>query len=99
MAAGSGRSYFSAASIRIWARARSEERRVGKECTVLCRCGWLPFHKKKKAEDTLPWKVPLLLSVVAVENAIANALLFFFKQKTAYELRPCDWSSDVCSSD
>src|SRR3546814_3591159 len=24
---------------------------------------------------------------------------FFFKQKTAYELRFCDWSSDVCSSD
>src|SRR5881275_9296 len=27
------------------------------------------------------------------------ALLFFFKQKTAYEIVPCDWSSDVCSSD
>src|SRR3546814_550441 len=25
--------------------------------------------------------------------------VFFFKQKTAYELRICDWSSDVCSSD
>src|SRR5216117_2101390 len=25
--------------------------------------------------------------------------LFFFKQKTAYELRKGDWSSDVCSSD
>src|ERR1043165_6736529 len=25
--------------------------------------------------------------------------LFFFKQKTAYEKRPRDWSSDVCSSD
>src|SRR5881275_826021 len=24
---------------------------------------------------------------------------FFFKQKTAYEIVPCDWSSDVCSSD
>src|SRR3546814_1857473 len=24
---------------------------------------------------------------------------FFFKQKTAYELRTSDWSSDVCSSD
>src|SRR3546814_5173300 len=27
------------------------------------------------------------------------ALLFFFKQKTAYEMRISDWSSDVCSSD
>ena len=26
-------------------------------------------------------------------------LFFFFKQKTAYEIRPRDWSSDVCSSD
>src|SRR5213080_5427347 len=24
---------------------------------------------------------------------------FFFKQKTAYEIPLCDWSSDVCSSD
>src|SRR3546814_16702699 len=26
-------------------------------------------------------------------------MLFFFKQKTAYEMRISDWSSDVCSSD
>src|SRR3546814_6435346 len=26
-------------------------------------------------------------------------LLFLFKQKTAYEMRISDWSSDVCSSD
>src|SRR3546814_1908556 len=25
--------------------------------------------------------------------------MFFFKQKTAYEMRIIDWSSDVCSSD
>ena len=25
--------------------------------------------------------------------------LFLFKQKTAYEILTCDWSSDVCSSD
>src|SRR3546814_14275490 len=28
-----------------------------------------------------------------------NWLFFFFKQKTAYEMRISDWSSDVCSSD
>src|SRR3546814_9186125 len=33
----------------------------------------------------------LLLSCVCV--------VFFFKQKTAYEMRISDWSSDVCSSD
>src|SRR3546814_3187929 len=28
-----------------------------------------------------------------------EVLIFFFKQKTAYEMRISDWSSDVCSSD
>src|SRR3546814_8762675 len=28
-----------------------------------------------------------------------NCCCFFFKQKTAYEMRSSDWSSDVCSSD
>src|SRR3546814_2524656 len=27
------------------------------------------------------------------------AVIFFFKQKTAYEMRISDWSSDVCASD
>src|SRR3546814_9380972 len=30
-------------------------------------------------------------------NLLIN--VFFFKQKTAYEMRISDWSSDVCSSD
>src|SRR3546814_14111216 len=30
---------------------------------------------------------------------IVLCLFFFFKQKTAYEMRISDWSSDVCSSD
>src|SRR3546814_11627799 len=29
----------------------------------------------------------------------ASVCFFFFKQKTAYEMRISDWSSDVCSSD
>src|SRR3546814_6619362 len=28
-----------------------------------------------------------------------RSLIFLFKQKTAYEMRISDWSSDVCSSD
>src|SRR3546814_4839037 len=28
-----------------------------------------------------------------------RGVLFFFKQKTAYDMRISDWSSDVCSSD
>src|SRR3546814_13901557 len=30
---------------------------------------------------------------------LAFVVFFFFKQKTAYEMRISDWSSDVCSSD
>src|SRR3546814_2533727 len=30
---------------------------------------------------------------------VCMILFFFFKQKTAYEMRISDWSSDVCSSD
>src|SRR3546814_10259403 len=30
---------------------------------------------------------------------VSDMWFFFFKQKTAYELRISDWSSDVCSSD
>src|SRR3546814_8982492 len=38
----------------------------------------------------LYWLAFYLLSII---------LFFFFKQKTAYEMRISDWSSDVCSSD
>src|SRR6186997_3501733 len=30
------------------ASSRSEERRVGKECRLLCRSRWSPYHYKKK---------------------------------------------------
>src|SRR3546814_9569918 len=30
---------------------------------------------------------------------LMKCVVFFFKQKTAYEMRISDWSSDVCSSD
>src|SRR3546814_8439817 len=30
---------------------------------------------------------------------LVGGVFFFFKQKTAYEMRISDWSSDVCSSD
>src|SRR3546814_10576199 len=32
-------------------------------------------------------------------QGLLNFFFFFFKQKTAYEMRISDWSSDVCSSD
>src|SRR5216117_133933 len=52
----------------------------------------------------------ILVTVLYIMNSISFLLLvagycqselvfFFFKQKTAYEIRKGDWSSDVCSSD
>src|SRR3546814_4202759 len=38
-------------------------------------------------------------SRVILEVICIVALFFFFKQRTAYEMRISDWSSDVCSSD
>src|SRR3546814_3477260 len=32
-------------------------------------------------------------------SVVICVMCFFFKQKTAYEMRISDWSSDVCSSD
>src|SRR3546814_7279987 len=40
----------------------------------------------------------LLLSFI-VGFLFGVLCFFFFKQKTAYEMRISDWSSDVCSSD
>src|SRR3546814_13814766 len=34
-----------------------------------------------------------------ISIAVFFVFFFFFKQKTAYEMRISDWSSDVCSSD
>ncbi len=35
----------------------------------------------------------------SLECVAGQLFFFFFKQKTAYEILTCDWSSDVCSSD
>src|SRR3546814_1503118 len=41
----------------------------------------------------------LYFVVVFVLCVVCYVFVFFFKQKTAYEMRISDWSSDVCSSD
>src|SRR5881296_3657722 len=98
--------------------ARSEERRVGKECTATCRSRWSPYHLKKNysaarlafnrsLRNDIKMRVfeatacgTLLLNKDLADNGQAEMfLVFFFKQKTAYEMLLCDWSSDVCSSD
>src|SRR3546814_2370970 len=40
-----------------------------------------------------------LTHVVVVRQYATFSAVLFFKQKTAYEMRISDWSSDVCSSD
>src|SRR3546814_4680869 len=39
------------------------------------------------------------LRAFGVRRVVLARSIFFFKQKTAYEMRISDWSSDVCSSD
>src|SRR3546814_14997458 len=41
----------------------------------------------------------VLISIVLSEVIGVLVWFFFYKQKTAYEMRISDWSSDVCSSD
>src|SRR3546814_4906690 len=41
----------------------------------------------------------MLLCTFTLCGYISVFVFFFFKQKTAYEMRISDWSSDVCSSD
>src|SRR3546814_3715066 len=43
--------------------------------------------------------ITVLLISVFIHLLFFCVLFFFFKQKTAYEMRISDWSSDVCSSD
>src|SRR6056297_2198049 len=96
--------------IRSPARTRSEERRVGKECVSTCRSRWSPDHSQKKKINlsliSLLHKVIACLVLVKRLNLAVNTkqrsyheCIFFFKQKTAYEILRSDWSSDVCSSD
>ena len=44
----------------------------------------------------------MIVGVLCVGNGLVVifcCFVFFFKQKTAYEIGTGDWSSDVCSSD
>src|SRR3546814_4243736 len=41
----------------------------------------------------------LRLCYIIYVVGVLSCMFFFFKQKTAYDMRISDWSSDVCSSD
>src|SRR3546814_5196706 len=43
--------------------------------------------------------VPYVVYTLYMLSGVHFFCFFFFKQKTAYEMRISDWSSDVCSSD
>src|SRR5215204_4984448 len=94
---GSRSSTHPASSTRATVARRSEERRVGKEC----RSRWSPYHYKKKntsigrngeGQSAVPagadeavrsHLAPLLLFCVVERDPVS---VFFFKQKTAYEI-------------
>src|SRR3546814_1731756 len=52
----------------------------------------------RRVSSVLCPSVSLLSRCLEVSYAF-RLVLFVFKQKTAYEMRISDWSSDVCSSD
>src|SRR3546814_4924982 len=45
------------------------------------------------------WYFNVIQCMLVLRLLFLLVLFFFFKQKTAYEMRISDWSSDVCSSD
>ena len=54
----------------------------------------------KKYEGVyVPLKASRLERMMKKSAKPSELHFFFFKQKTAYEIPLCDWSSDVCSSD
>src|SRR6056300_923084 len=61
--------------------------------------------KSSWVDQTLPTFTPADPIVRLSRNGLLSKviqyhlLFLFFKQKTAYEISECDWSSDVCSSD
>src|SRR5215204_6402225 len=89
--------------------ARSEERRVGKEC----RSRWSPYHQNKKRKhrgflrrlgrlahqerDQQPRRQGQ--PGVHQEQPPNPDGFFFFSSRRRHTRSLCDWSSDVCSSD
>src|SRR5215813_14096073 len=92
--------------------ARSEERRVGKEC----RSRWSPYHSKKTWSTTPPAPASntarratgrggaaAVAGSAGVGHLVACARRvcqeFFFSSRRRHTRCGRDWSSDVCSSD
>src|SRR3546814_15463796 len=56
------------------ADARSEERRVGKECVSTCRSRWLPYHYKKKMQNRLNKMKKIISNVYTVADNYATKI-------------------------
>src|SRR5881394_442064 len=86
---------------------RSEERRVGKGVPASVDLGGRRIIKKKNSRRHSHQSGPHEHGCIAGDALRYygscfrefGVEFFFFKQKTAYEIGWCDWSSDVCSSD
>ena len=64
-------------------------------CMILLMCCWILF-----ASILLRLFASMFISDIGLWFSFLFIFsLFFFKQKTAYEIVVSDWSSDVCSSD
>src|SRR6056297_3142015 len=86
---------------------RSEERRVGKECSVRVDLGGRRINKKKNHVEVDRTTHAIIVDGAGIplitddihRRGEGRHRFVFFKQKTAYEILRSDWSSDVCSSD
>src|SRR6056300_494841 len=56
---------------------------------------WLRWLRASKSSSSRKF----LVAIISRADLYFSGFFFFFKQKTAYEISECDWSSDVCSSD
>ena len=57
------------------------------------------MNSGEKVKHGALWSVLFAVVSLAWIFPIVLVIINSFKQKTAYEITGCDWSSDVCSSD
>src|SRR3546814_1522178 len=62
-------------------------------------CGWLCVYSYIYGVCHYALDLVCICCLVILFVCYILVFFFFFKQKTAYEMRISDWSSDVCSSD
>src|ERR1044071_6590382 len=76
-----------------------KKKRESKPVTIRSTLRSRRSQERAQAARPLMARSRFAAAVAAGSSAGSAAALFFFKQKTAYEISTRDWSSDVCSSD